>query len=57
MQRDPFYRQIVARLNESLDPELFEQCAADLLRANHPTLGFFAHPPEKVYFRGRAFRT
>ena len=39
MIRDPFYRQIIARLKEGgLDPELFEQCAADLLRAIYPTL-------------------
>lgn len=39
MIRDPFYRQIIARLEKrGLDPELFEQCAADLLRAWYPTL-------------------
>lgn len=38
MIRDPFFRQIKERLNEHLDPELFEQCAADLLRAAYPTL-------------------
>jgi hypothetical protein len=38
MIRDPFYRDIIARLNERLDPELFEQCAADLLREIYPGL-------------------
>ena len=38
MIRDPFYRDIIARLNERLDPELFEQCAADLLREVYPGL-------------------
>jgi hypothetical protein len=38
MIRDPFYRQIIDRLKGPLDPELFEQCAADLLRAIYPTL-------------------
>ncbi|HEX8395673.1 MAG TPA: hypothetical protein VF665_25195, partial [Longimicrobium sp.] len=41
MIRDPFYREIVARLNDSdnrLDPELFERCAADLLRGLYPGL-------------------
>ncbi len=38
MIRDPFYRQIVECLSGPLDPELFERCAADLLRAVHPTL-------------------
>jgi hypothetical protein len=38
MNRDPFYRKIIQRLNGSLDPELFEECAADLLRSAWPTL-------------------
>jgi hypothetical protein len=38
MIRDPYYRQIVERLKGPLDPELFEQCAADLLRVIYPTL-------------------
>jgi hypothetical protein len=38
MIRDPFYRQIIDRLQGTLDDELFEQCAADLLRAIYPTL-------------------
>ncbi len=38
MKRDPFYRQIVERLNGLLDDDDFERCAADILRANHPTL-------------------
>jgi hypothetical protein len=38
MIRDPFYRQIIGCLEGPLDPELFEQCAADLLRVIYPTL-------------------
>lgn len=38
MIRDQFYRQIIERLEGTLDPELFEQCATDLLRVLHPTL-------------------
>lgn len=38
MLRDPFYRQIIEHLSGSLDPELFEQCAADILRQDFPTL-------------------
>jgi hypothetical protein len=38
MIRDPFYRDIERRLGEELDPELFERCAADLLRTVYPTL-------------------
>lgn len=38
MMRDPFYRKIIERLQGSLDPELFEQCAADLLREIYPLL-------------------
>jgi len=38
MKRDPFYRQIVERLNGLLDDDDFERCAADILRANHPAL-------------------
>ena len=38
MLRDPFYQQIVDRLNQRLDPELFERCAAVLLRQMYPTL-------------------
>jgi hypothetical protein len=38
MIRDPFYCQIIERLNRTLDPELFEQCASDLLRAVYPAL-------------------
>lgn len=38
MIRDPLYHQITERLKERLDPELFEQCAADLLRQVYPTL-------------------
>ena len=38
MIRDPFYKDIIQGLNGSLDPELFEQCAADLLRNIYPGL-------------------
>lgn len=38
MIRDPFYQDIISRLNGKLDPELFEQCAADLLRHIYPGL-------------------
>jgi hypothetical protein len=38
MIRDPFYRDIEERLSGRLDPDLFERCAADLLRQIHPTL-------------------
>jgi len=38
MIRDPFYRQIIDGLNQRLDPELFERCAAALLRHIYPGL-------------------
>lgn len=38
MIRDPFYRDIIEALNRQVDPELFEQCACDLLRQVYPTL-------------------
>ncbi len=38
MTRNPFYRDIVHALGGRLDHELFERCAADLLRAIHPGL-------------------
>ena len=38
MIRDPFYRDILKRLNGPIDPELFEQSAADILRGDFPTL-------------------
>ncbi len=38
MQRDHLYQRIIERLNAELDPEIFEQCTADLLRAVHPGL-------------------
>lgn len=38
MTRDPLYRDILRRLEGPLDPELFEQCAADILRQDFPTL-------------------
>jgi hypothetical protein len=38
MNRDPFYQDIVGRLNGSLDPLTFEECATDLLKKVYPTL-------------------
>jgi hypothetical protein len=38
MLRDPFYAEIVTRLGTRLDPELFERCAAALLRTIYPGL-------------------
>jgi len=36
MKGDAFYRQIIDRLQGRLDPDEFEQCAADLLRTIYP---------------------
>jgi len=38
MNRDPFYQQIIDRLGNKLDPDVFEQCVADLLRDTYPGL-------------------
>lgn len=39
MIRDPFYRDIIEGLGGTLDPELFERCATDLLQLHvYPTL-------------------
>lgn len=38
MTRDPFYNQIIARLDGVLDPSLFEECAQDLLTRRYPSL-------------------
>ncbi len=38
MIRDPFYQDIIQGLSGRLDPELFEQCASDLLRNIYPAL-------------------
>jgi len=38
MLRDPLYNEIINRLNKTLDPELFERCACDLLRTIYPGL-------------------
>lgn len=38
MIRDPFYRDIIDRLNGPLHEEAFERCAQDLLRQIYPTL-------------------
>lgn len=38
MRRDPFFVQITDGLSQPLNPKLFEQCAADLLRTHHPSL-------------------
>ena len=37
MIRDPFYRDVVDRLNGQLHEEAFERCAQDLLRQIYPT--------------------
>lgn len=36
--RDPFYQAIVRQLEDGVDAELFERCAADILRGEWPTL-------------------
>lgn len=36
--KDPLYRKIAEGLESSLDPELFEECAVDLLRSVYPGL-------------------
>ena len=38
MIKDPFYRKIIEALTEPLNGDLFERCAADLLRNEFPTL-------------------
>lgn len=38
MNRDPFYIQIVEKLKGTLDPDIFEDCASDLLRSIYPGL-------------------
>ena len=38
MTRDPLYQQILRALEGSLDDELFERCAADILRESYPAL-------------------
>jgi hypothetical protein len=38
MERDPFYLQIVERLNNTLDENLFQTCVGDLLGAFYPGL-------------------
>jgi hypothetical protein len=38
MRHDPFHQQILNGLSRPLDPDLFERCAADLLRSVWPTL-------------------
>lgn len=38
MNRDPFYREIIKRLDGKLDHDIFESCAPDLLRRVYPTL-------------------
>jgi hypothetical protein len=38
MIRDPFYRQILDRLDARLDDDIFEVCASSLLRKDFPTL-------------------
>jgi hypothetical protein len=38
MIRDPFYKDILRALSGPVDSELFEECAADILRQEFPTL-------------------
>ncbi len=38
MKRDPLYGEIWTRLGQPLDPDVFERCACDLLRAEFPSL-------------------
>jgi len=38
MTRDPLYQHILTALNGDLDEDLFERCAADVLREAYPTL-------------------
>ncbi len=38
MSQDPFYEQILAGLKGTLNPHVFEECMADLLREAFPTL-------------------
>jgi len=38
LKRDPFYQQIIERLKGPLDPDSFEECCADILRADFPAL-------------------
>lgn len=38
MRRDLFFVHIRDRLSQPLNPELFEECAADLLRTHYPSL-------------------
>lgn len=36
MLKDPLYNEIINRLNKTLNPKIFEQCAADIIRKIHP---------------------
>jgi len=38
VKRDQFYGEIWNRLGQPLDPDVFERCVCDLLRAEHPSL-------------------
>jgi hypothetical protein len=38
MIHDPFYQDIIDKLNGRLDPELFEQCVSDILKKIYPGL-------------------
>src|SRR4030042_2059107 len=38
MKRDPFYQQIIEGLKKPLNPDSFEECCADILRTDFPTL-------------------
>ena len=38
MTRDAFHNDILKRLEDEFDPQLFEACMCDILRVDHPTL-------------------
>jgi hypothetical protein len=38
LKKDSFYHQIIEGLKEPLDPDSFEECCADILRTDFPTL-------------------
>ncbi|MEC4686339.1 MAG: hypothetical protein VST71_11475 [Nitrospirota bacterium] len=38
MKRDRFYQQIIERFKGPIDPDLFEECVADILRADFPAI-------------------
>jgi len=38
LKRDRFYQQIIERFKGPIDPDLFEECVADILRADFPAI-------------------